>query len=185
MDFFTSDTHFGHVNVIRYCNRPFKSVEEMDAALIAKWNRRVGPEDTVYHLGDFALGLKTLWPEYRRRLNGRIMFILGNHDSPLYKFLALLQPTDMYDETDYLYSNGRTISLAHVPLEGSESRTGRPHPPRANSYPDVHVDLWFCGHVHQLWRVDRVTGCINVGVDVWDYEPRTLDEILDGTNQSH
>jgi calcineurin-like phosphoesterase family protein len=44
MDFFTADTHFGHVNMLRYCNRPFTSVEEMDAALIARWNRRGGPQ---------------------------------------------------------------------------------------------------------------------------------------------
>ena len=60
----------------------------MDAALIARWNRRVGPEDTVYHLGDFALGLKALWLEYRRQLNGRIEFILGNADAPRDAFLA-------------------------------------------------------------------------------------------------
>lgn len=77
MDFFTSDTHFGHVNIIKYCNRPFGSVPEMNAAMIAGWNRHVGPDDTVYHLGDFALGPKVLWPEYRRQLNGRIVFILA------------------------------------------------------------------------------------------------------------
>ena len=88
MDFFTAGTHFGHANILRYCDQPFASVEEMDAALIARWNRRVGPEDTVYHLGDVALGLKALWLEYRRQLNGRIEFILGNHDAPRDAFLA-------------------------------------------------------------------------------------------------
>lgn len=60
MDFFTSDTHFGHVNIILYCNRPFASVLEMNEQVIARWNDRVGPRDTVYHLGDFAMGLKNL-----------------------------------------------------------------------------------------------------------------------------
>jgi len=50
-----ADTHFGHKNVIKYCNRPYSSVEEMDKILITNWNKEVAPDDIVYHLGDFAL----------------------------------------------------------------------------------------------------------------------------------
>ena len=55
MIFVTADHHFGHANIIEYTNRPFASVEEMDAALIAAWNERVTDYDLVYHLGDFTL----------------------------------------------------------------------------------------------------------------------------------
>jgi len=54
--FFTSDTHFNHANIIKFCDRPFKDVELMNETLIANWNRVVGLDDTVFHLGDFCLG---------------------------------------------------------------------------------------------------------------------------------
>lgn len=92
--FFTSDTHFGHRNIIKYCNRPFidgsldKSdvkrylIKEMDAFLIAKWNSVVRPGDTVYHLGDFAYATTDEHVyDCMRQLNGSIHFIEGNHDA--------------------------------------------------------------------------------------------------------
>ena len=78
--FFTSDTHFGHANIIRFCNRPFKNVEEMDEALIENWNQVVSEDDTVFHLGDFAFGGSSVWNSIIPRLNGHINLIIGNHD---------------------------------------------------------------------------------------------------------
>ena len=54
--FFTSDTHFGHAGIITFCHRPFQDVAQMNETMIANWNRVVGPEDIVFHLGDFCLG---------------------------------------------------------------------------------------------------------------------------------
>lgn len=78
--FFTSDTHFGHANIIRFCNRPFKNVEEMDEVLIENWNQVVSDDDTVFHLGDFAFGGSNVWKSIIPRLNGHINLIIGNHD---------------------------------------------------------------------------------------------------------
>ena len=70
MIFFTSDTHFGHANIIRYCKRPFDSVNEMNDTMVARWNASVKPTDTIFHLGDFALGHWEFHEEYLKALNG-------------------------------------------------------------------------------------------------------------------
>lgn len=78
--FFTSDTHFNHTNIIRFCNRPFKDVSHMNETIISNWNRVVGSEDIVFHLGDFCLGGSAEWINVLNRLNGKIYLISGNHD---------------------------------------------------------------------------------------------------------
>ena len=78
--FFTSDTHFYHGNIIRFCNRPFEDVEMMNETIISNWNNTVGLDDTVFHLGDFCLGGSAEWTKILDRLNGKIYLILGNHD---------------------------------------------------------------------------------------------------------
>lgn len=78
--FFTSDTHFNHMNIISYCQRPFRDIHEMDETIIVNWNNAVAPDDIVFHLGDFCLGGANEWNRILDRLNGRIYLILGNHD---------------------------------------------------------------------------------------------------------
>ena len=78
--FFTSDTHFGHSNIIKYCQRPFNSAEHMDEVLINNWNEVVSPQDIVFHLGDFCFGSDKEWIKILQRLNGTKYLILGNHD---------------------------------------------------------------------------------------------------------
>lgn len=78
--FFTSDTHYFHTAIIKYCERPFKSVEAMNEAIIGNWNSVVGPEDTVFHIGDFGLGPTVALKDIFQRLNGEIYLIMGNHD---------------------------------------------------------------------------------------------------------
>ena len=78
--FFTSDTHFNHTNIIRFCDRPFGSTEEMNEKLIGNWNSVVGADDIVFHLGDFCLGGSAEWTKVLDRLNGKIYLIIGNHD---------------------------------------------------------------------------------------------------------
>lgn len=79
MIYFTSDPHYGHANVIRYCARPFRDVQEMNEALINNWNSVVTQDDTVYVLGDFSLGFSEV-ERYSSRLLGKKFLIPGNHD---------------------------------------------------------------------------------------------------------
>ena len=78
--FFTSDTHFNHSSIIRHCNRPFANIEQMNEALIENWNRVVGKNDKVFHLGDFSFGGTAQWNKILDQLNGKIYLIIGNHD---------------------------------------------------------------------------------------------------------
>ena len=80
--FFTSDTHFNHTNIIRFCNRPFKDVSHMNETIIANWNRVVGPEDIVFHLGDFCLGGSAEWVNVLNRLNGKIYLMAAHTMTP-------------------------------------------------------------------------------------------------------
>lgn len=78
--FFTSDTHFYHTNIIEFCKRPFMDIEDMNETLITNWNKVVGADDIVFHLGDFCLGDSAKWNRLLDRLNGKIYLIFGNHD---------------------------------------------------------------------------------------------------------
>lgn len=181
MDFFTSDTHFGHSNIIGYCNRPFTSVEQMNQEMVERWNRVVMPEDTVYHLGDMAMGPKAKWQYYRWALRGRIVYILGNHDVQYReKFEQLLvMPQDVVLESYRYYSDQYgMIDLAHIPVEG-DARRGYERAGMDRSSP---ADYHLCGHVHDAWV--RHGQCINVGVDVWDFTPQPLDVIIAGSEDN-
>ncbi len=80
---FTSDLHFYHANIIKYSNRPFSSVEDMNESLVENWNKQVRPQDAVYSLGDFGFsGIDNLI-EILKRLNGTHHMVLGNHDKQI------------------------------------------------------------------------------------------------------
>ena len=78
--FFTSDEHYGHANIIKYCNRPFQSVEEMDTELIRRFNEKVTSQDITVHAGDFTLRNKEYAENIIKQLNGNHIFLKGNHD---------------------------------------------------------------------------------------------------------
>ena len=80
MIYFIADTHFNHVNIIKYCNRPFKNTDEMNEYIIKRWNSIVKETDTVYHLGDVGFGSLQEVKSLVERLNGRKILLRGNHD---------------------------------------------------------------------------------------------------------
>lgn len=107
---FTSDTHFGHKNILEYEKeaRPFETVEEMNEALISNWNDTVRPKDIVWHLGDFAFGRSNI--ELAGRLNGRKRLIMGNHD--VYNNSLYLD----YFEKLFGVHYWRRCVLSHIPV---------------------------------------------------------------------
>lgn len=180
--FFTSDLHFGHENVLRFDNRPFATVEEMDSELIRRWNAKVGRGDLVYVLGDM------IWksrnddaPALIRSLNGQIILIKGNHDRFLHNARAkdALAGIKDYDDIAVTLEDGTTrrciLSHYFIPMYNG------------HRYQAIHLH----GHSHFTdeadWEVDFAdalnrqgvrTEIYNVGCMYWNYEPVTLDEIL-------
>lgn len=162
--YFTSDTHFQHVNIRVYCNRPWATTEEMTEGLINNWNSVVSPGDTVFHIGDFCMGDKNNIPDIKSRLNGSTILVRGNHDldkhGNLLKQISVAGFTAICDEL-YVMVDGIRLYLRHEP--------------DMNFKPNEKVDYHLCGHVHQSWT--RVGPIINVGVDVNDYRPQTLQQL--------
>lgn len=129
--FLISDTHFNHANIIKYCNRPFASVEEMNEILIKNWNETVSKNDVIIHLGDVALGSKDLLEMIIPRLNGKKILIKGNHDTysdDFYKKIGF----DTVSKFPILYDG--FYLLSHEPLILSETT------PYFNYYGHVHND---------------------------------------------
>lgn len=113
--FFTSDTHWGHSNIIKFCNRPYESVEEMNEKLIENWNSVVPEDGIVFHLGDFAFGGYPLWKSVCERLNGKKHLIVGNHDMKNLRAgaEALFDSVNMQLQ---LNIDGRAVYLNHYPF---------------------------------------------------------------------
>lgn len=112
---FTSDTHFYHANILRYCNRPFSDVTEMNEELIRRWNETVPASGIVFHLGDVCFGGSKEWNEVLHRLNGKIYLILGNHDM---KFICE-NPIERFEHITQqmlIRVGGRRLLLNHNPF---------------------------------------------------------------------
>jgi calcineurin-like phosphoesterase family protein len=183
MIYLTSDHHFGHHNVIEYCGRPYKDVYHMNQDMIDRWNSIVSPSDHVVYLGDFCMN-----PKYYgilKNLNRKSIDIyLGNHDlgfpNKPKKIERLLEfgfdSVHLHGELEI--SPGVVVNLSHMPYKGSGDRS------YTERYTDQRLEddgrPLLCGHVHEKWKTkDKM---INVGVDVWDFYPVSLDQIKELVN---
>ena len=110
-----SDTHFGHENILKFCHRPFKDVEEMNSELIRRWNEKVDPDDTIFHLGDFAFGGSDIWNNTLKQLNGHKILIIGNHDIKNLRE-GYMQYFDYVGPQLLLNIEGRSVYLNHYPF---------------------------------------------------------------------
>ena len=189
MMWFTSDTHFGHENIIKYCDRPFKNTDHMNDEIVRRWNEVVAPTDTVFHLGDVALGRLDNSLAQVSRLNGHKILRLGNHDRPFMRMGKADEQTwwDRYAEVfqevwhwrgyESVNIAGEFFTLSHFPYAGDHTLTDRYAEHRL---PDEGVPL-IHGHVHTTDKLTHTllgTPQIHVGQDAWDFRPVHEDEIM-------
>lgn len=167
---FTSDTHFGHAKVIEYCNRPFRSADEMDEAMIKRWNAKVNPEDTVYHMGDFAFLDAERIKKLIARLNGKIFLIFGNHDKTIKgsaelrsMFVKCCDYLEIY-VSDPTHERGKQfIVLSHY---------------AHLVWNKAHHGAWMIhGHSHGTLKYPIDGQILDAGTDVHNYEPISYREV--------
>ena len=161
--FFTADTHFGHGNIIKYCQRPFGSVREMDGVIAENWNRIVNPTDLIFNLGDFSwLGAKQM-QALLERLNGRKFLCIGSHDkrvSRLVGFFECIRESFLVEvgERQFVFFNHYLHKVWPKSHHGSLHLFGHSHG-RMNAYAEQEGKL------------------LDVGVDSHNFYPWSLDEV--------
>lgn len=172
---FTADLHFGHANIISYSGRPFADATAMNQALIERWNASIHPGDTVWVLGDVALGRIDETLALVGELNGRKLLLTGNHDRCwaghgrraegwTERYLAAGFAEVRQGQT-HVDVGDRQVLACHFPYRGDSHDHDRfvEHRP-------VDQGAWLLhGHVHERWR--QRGRMINVGVDAWACSP--------------
>lgn len=167
MLYFTADLHLAHENIIKFCNRPFKNAGNMQKELTKNWNSVVkNHSDKVYILGDFSLRGKDYSDWYinvLRRLRGRKILILGNHDK-----------IDPFTYVDLGFESVHTSIIL-------EEKILLCHDPAWSvAVPKNWITL--CGHVHDAFKyLHTPRQVVNVGIDVWDYKPVSFNQIFQYT----
>jgi len=161
--FFTSDTHFFHDNVIKFCKRPYKDAEEMNIALINNWNKTVDHEDHVWFLGDFSFGTVAQTESVLWRLKGIKHLIVGNHDRKG-RCQKLKWDNFFVDTHDYyrLKIGDNKFVLCHFPFSSWE-----------RGYINLHGH-WHStpGDYHSKWMQH------DVGVDMNNYTPLSMEDAI-------
>lgn len=174
MIYFTSDLHFGHKNILRFDNRPFTTIEEMDTELIKRWNNKVTNDDTVYILGDISWYNDNKTCEILSKLNGKKHLIKGNHDR-----VSANMRKYFYSINDYLEIkvDDKDVVLCHYPITffnkhhyGAYMIYGHVH----NSHEWNMVENIKC----QLEELDIKCNMKNCGCMLWNYEPVSLEEMF-------
>lgn len=192
MNFYISDLHIGHANVIKFDNRPFESTDEMKHVLFDNWNRVVRPEDTVYVLGDFFWKTVKNWPAMLKELSGHKILVRGNHD-PM--DLRSHQAASFNEICDYMeiVDGNRHVILCHYPIIFHKRDYdpsywmlyGHVHTTRENTYVETIRKELKAQYVPNTGR--PCGNLINVGCMMpWmNYTPKTLDEIIEGDKMAH
>lgn len=180
--FYISDWHYGHTNVIAFDNRPFKTVDEMNSALVNNWNSFVSKSDMVFVLGDMFWGNATEAAAILRDMNGQKFLIQGNHDRINEVFRKSFVAVEPYMEVD---DNNRHVVLSHYPIPFYKNQ----HSGWYHLYGHVHNSYEWHMTEHMKTLVEDLRQekypMYNVGamIPYMNYTPRTLDEVISGYNK--
>jgi len=172
--FFSSDLHFSHKNIIDYCSRPFKSVEEMNYIMTEKWNKTVSENDIIYYLGDFALGKTIEIPDLVNQLNGEIHLIYGNHDEKVLSKHRQAKWSSIQSEL-YVEIDGYMCWMNHYPIYLKPDKYDRPKLVRPKA--KRNYDIALAGHSHEKFFLSD-GGSIAVCGDLYDFYPQTLEQLI-------
>ena len=171
MNYYISDLHLGHKNILRICNHPFNNIEEMEIKIIENWNKKVTPEDDIWLLGDVIHHHGGNYVNTLKNLNGKKHLIIGNNEKNIMnneKAKKLFESIDYYRE---ITDNDKMVVMFHHPIL------------EWNRYYQNSIHLH--GHIHNKTTLDTYKiiknrkNAYNVGVDVIGFEPCTLDEVID------
>ena len=158
MIWFSADHHFAHDEIITYCMRPFRNPAVMHKHMTREHNSLVAPSDDAYFIGDISMLSKShrgTIENYIRKFNGRLHLIIGSHDIRDPVFWTEVGFTSVH----YPYLEVEEFVLVHDVAASQVDRT-RP---------------FLCGHVHDLFIHQK--NVLNVGVDVWDFKPVSIDQV--------
>ncbi|MEA2041648.1 MAG: metallophosphoesterase family protein [Bacteroidota bacterium] len=165
--YFTSDHHFGHKNIIKYSERPFKDINEMDEILIRKWNEKVNPEDEVYHLGDVGLSSSGKLRKILERLNGKIYLISGNHEDSAHachtRFEWIKDYYELVIKDDEFEKGEQLVVLFHYAIRNWN----------ASHWGTYHL----YGHSHGKLTDDPNSLSFDIGVDCHNFYPLSYEEV--------
>jgi calcineurin-like phosphoesterase family protein len=176
MIYFTSDNHFYHKNVIGFCKRPYKNVEEMHKGMIKKWNGTVKPDDTIIIVGDFCFANAKQRREICDQLNGKKILVQGNHDKIKGSDGFIMTVSELT-----LRIAGYSVTVKHYPLKWGGFRrfwsdlTGKYKPRYLDRYPLDKGQYHIHGHTHSAEKYNE--NQIHVGVDAWDMMPVSIKQI--------
>lgn len=170
MIYFTADQHFGHANIIKHCNRPFATVEEMDEYLLAQWNNCVGESDTVYILGDLFFRNAVSANEYLNRLHGKKHLIKGNHDKDWMKKADLEKHFASISSMLEISDGSHKITLCHYPMmTWNGIAKGSYH-----IYAHIHNNT----DAAYFQLLKSMPNALNAGVDINHFRPVTFAELV-------
>lgn len=174
MHYFTADLHFNHANILKYDNRPFGSVEEMNQTLVKNWNDTVTDQDDVWIIGDIGMGNVYDTLPYLEQLKGKKHLIVGNHDCRAIRYPEFTKHFESIANYKVLNLKNKKLILFHYPIAEWDGY--------------YHGSILIYGHIHS--SVTEVThfmktrpNAYNAGCMINNYRPVTLEELIENNKK--